>query len=134
MHEYMSRTQLWELLFPGLPEEVSRARRWTRDVLADCPYADDAALIVTELGTNAVTHTTSPDFRVTIRHARATVTITVSDRGFSATVPCPTTPYGGGTHGRGLFLVTQLATHVRITNRPYGHTIAAHLVPEVPAC
>ncbi|WP_314176172.1 ATP-binding protein [Streptomyces winkii] len=126
--------QVWELLCPGRPEEVSRARRWTRDVLAGCPQADDAALIVTELGTNAVTHTSSPDFRVSIRRARSTVTITVSDHGNSATVPLPTTPNAEGTHGRGLFLVTQLAARVRITNHMYGHTVAAHLAPEAPAC
>lgn len=134
MHEYISETRLWELRFPGLPEEVSRARRWTRDVLADCPCADDAALIVTELVTNAVTHTTSPDFRLTIRQARDTVTITVSDHGHSATVSHPTKPRAGAVHGRGLFLVTRLATRVRIISRPNGHTVAAHLVPEEPAC
>lgn len=134
MHEYMSKTRVWELLCPGRPEEVSRAPRWTRDVLSDCPHADDAALIVTELGTNAVMHTASPNFRVTIRLARATVTITVSDHGKSATVPRPKTPTGHTTHGRGLFLVSQLAAHVRISNHPYGHTVAAHLAPKAPAC
>ncbi|CAL2066726.1 protein of unknown function [Streptomyces murinus] len=53
------RVQVWGLSCPGFPEEVSRARRWTRDILRGSPLADDAALIVSELSTNAIRHTAS---------------------------------------------------------------------------
>lgn len=45
--------------FPGHMEQVGHARRWTRNILADSPYADAAALIVTELSTNALLHSSS---------------------------------------------------------------------------
>jgi anti-sigma regulatory factor (Ser/Thr protein kinase) len=134
MDEYTSMVQVWELLCPGVPEEVSRARRWTRDVLSGCPAAEDAELIVSELGTNAVTHTTSRDFRVTIRRTCAAVTITVTDRGDSASTPHLTAPYDNGTHGRGLAVVTQLAADVRVTGNLQGHVVAAHLPTEVAPC
>jgi hypothetical protein len=54
---------------PGFPEEVSRARRWTRDILAGSPLAEDAELIVSELSANAVLHTASGQHQsVDIRH------------------------------------------------------------------
>ena len=39
MDEYTCRELAWELLCPGLPEEVARARRWTRDILTNYPCA-----------------------------------------------------------------------------------------------
>ena len=59
MHEYTSTARVWGLTCPGFLEEVSRARRWTRDILRDSPLAEDAALIVSELSANAILHTAS---------------------------------------------------------------------------
>ncbi|MEV6183724.1 ATP-binding protein, partial [Streptomyces sp. NPDC052015] len=59
MHEYTSTARVWGLSCPGFPEEVSRARRWTRDVLRGSPFAEDAELIVSELSANAILHTAS---------------------------------------------------------------------------
>ena len=42
MHEYTSTARVWGLTCPGFPEEVSRARRWTRDILRGSPLAEDA--------------------------------------------------------------------------------------------
>ncbi len=40
--------------FPGLPEQISAARAWAVSCLpAGCPRADDVALVVSELVTNA---------------------------------------------------------------------------------
>lgn len=120
--------------FPGFVEEVGCARHWARDVLNGCPCAEDAALIVSELGSNAVTHTTSRDFHVTICRGSSSVTVTVTDRGESTSAPHLTTPHDGGTHGRGLALVCELAAGVRVTRNRHGHSVAAHLCAEVPAC
>lgn len=45
--------------FAGTPEQVSLARSKVREYLADCPLADDATLIVSELASNAVLHSLS---------------------------------------------------------------------------
>ena len=47
--------------FPGAPQELHIARSWVRAVLDGHPHREDAALIVTELGTNAFMHTASGD-------------------------------------------------------------------------
>ncbi|OEV11443.1 ATP-binding protein [Streptomyces nanshensis] len=121
--------------FPEHADQVGHARRWTRDVLAGCPSVQDAVLIVSELGTNAVTHTTSPDFRVTTCVDENTVTISVTDRGDSVSAPHLAKPYGNGTHGRGLAIVSQLTSAVHVSRTVRGRTVAARLTAEaVPAC
>ncbi|GAA4657460.1 hypothetical protein GCM10023347_05270 [Streptomyces chumphonensis] len=127
MHEYTSTCRVWELLLPGLPEEVSRARRWTRDLLHDTPCADDAALIVTELGANAVTHTTSRTLRITITVATEGVTIAVTDTGRSNTSPRLHQADDHSIHGRGLSIVATLAAQLTVTPTSQGHTVTAHL-------
>ncbi|MGK5446444.1 ATP-binding protein [Streptomyces radiopugnans] len=119
--------RVWELSCPRLPAEVGRARRWTRDILHDSPCADDAALIVTELGANAVTHTTGPAFRVTITRAAEAVTLTVTGAGTTTTHPQITYPHQDATHGRGLAIVTHLATALDIRRTADGHTVTARL-------
>ncbi|MFD5029378.1 ATP-binding protein [Streptomyces sp. NPDC058405] len=131
MHEYTSTTRVWELLCPGLPEEVGRARHWTRDVLGEHPRADDAALIVTELVTNAITHAASPDFRLTLRRVGSALTLTVTDRGRGVGHPRTAHPGDDDAHGRGLVIVHLLADPVRIACHPLGHTVTVHLA--IPA-
>ncbi|WP_431784470.1 ATP-binding protein [Streptomyces chumphonensis] len=140
MHEHTSTGHVWELLLPGLPEEVGRARRWTRDVLRGCPCADDAALIVTELGANAVTHTNGPAFRVTITRADQAVSVAVADAGNTTTSPRVTHADESSTHGCGLHIAALLATDLTITRDHHGHTVTAHfatktqVTEQAPAC
>jgi anti-sigma regulatory factor (Ser/Thr protein kinase) len=120
---------------PGSPEEVARARRWTRDVLRNSPCADDAALIVTELSTNAVLHTNTdataeqppPAFYVSLSVSEALVSISVTDSGGTKTAPTIEHPDASETHGRGLAMVTALAHHVETRGDQHGHTVTAHL-------
>lgn len=133
MDEYTCGELAWELLCPGLPEEVARARRWTRDVLINCPCADDAALIVTELATNTVTHTASPHFRLTIHRTTDAITLSVTDNGSSTTSPHITRAHDHETHGRGLEIVATLAQHLSVTRNPYGHTVTAELLTHTGA-
>jgi anti-sigma regulatory factor (Ser/Thr protein kinase) len=142
MHEYTSKVQIWELTCPGHLEEVGRARRWTRDVLSDSGHADDAALIVTELGTNALLHSASGNqgeaFSLTISRAPETVLISVTDAGGTRTTPHVEHPAENDTHGRGLALVSTLAQRLHINgDDKHGHTVTAeltagHKTPNIP--
>lgn len=130
MHEYTSKVRIWELTCPGLVEEVGRARRWARDILHDHPQADDAALIVSELTSNAVVHTASgnegDDFLVTVAISPSSVCISVADSGHTDTCPHVQHPDDHETRGRGLTLVTALADYVEVHgDDTYGHVITA---------
>ncbi|MDB1087355.1 ATP-binding protein [Streptomyces sp. ACA25] len=136
MHEYTSRVRVWELLCPGLLEEVSRARRFTRDVLTEDPRRDDAALIVTELAANAVRHTDSAHlgFRLAISRTRELLTIAVTDAGGTDRVPMPREVADEDTGGRGLALVQGCAHRLHIHRGRPGHTITAELTTENTPC
>lgn len=132
MHEYTSTVRIWELTCPGLFEEVGRARRWTREILADSPHADDAALIVSELGTNAVLHTASGNpgeaFNLTIARTPEAVTISVTDSGGTRSTPHIARPDEDSAHGRGLALVAVLADHIAVRgDDTHGHMVTAEL-------
>jgi anti-sigma regulatory factor (Ser/Thr protein kinase) len=45
--------------FPASPDQVAHARQFLSRFLADCPLADDALLICSELATNAILHSES---------------------------------------------------------------------------
>lgn len=134
MHEYTSTGRVWELTCPGFPEEVGRARRFTRDIFNGTPCADDAALIVTELGTNAITHSASSrgGFRLLIAETPGVVTISVSDSGGTASKPHVRHPDAATPHGRGLGIVTAFATTVKIHGDQTGHTVTAELTIPAP--
>jgi len=140
MDEYTSKLRVWGLTCPGFPEEISRARRWTRDILTNSPHADDAALIVTELGANALVHTASGDdigtFHVSLAVSALVIAISVTDSG-SPTAPRIKHPGTEATHGRGLGIVTALADNVEIHGDQLGRTITAELLlphPGAAAC
>ena len=120
--------------FAGLPQEVSQARRWTRAILGTHPCADDAALVVSELGANAITHTASGDgsFLLAVTHAETTVTITVTDAGGTTSHPHVEHPAEDSPSGRGLALVTTSADAVTIHGDHRGHTVTAELRPKPP--
>ncbi|MFE7130053.1 ATP-binding protein [Streptomyces sp. NPDC057638] len=115
--------------FAGLPHEVSRARRWTRTILGTHPCTDDALIVVSELGANAITHTASSrgTFRLAVSYAETTVTITVTDSGGTPTHPHVEHPTADALSGRGLALVTAYANKVHITGDRHGRTVTAQL-------
>jgi anti-sigma regulatory factor (Ser/Thr protein kinase) len=131
MDEYMSRVRIWGLTCPGSLEEVGRARRWAREVLGDSPHADDAALIVTELGANALLHTVSGDpagsFHVSLALSEHVVCVSVTDAGGAKTVPMVEHPDDEDTHGRGLGMVAALAQRVETQGGEDGRTVTAYL-------
>ncbi|MEV7150822.1 ATP-binding protein [Streptomyces sp. NPDC093084] len=132
MHEYTSTTRVWGLSCPGFPEEVSRARRWTRDILRGSPLAEDVELIVSELSANAILHTASGcesgSFHLAVAVSAQVVAVSVTDDGGGRTAPkVNRVEHQDGEHGRGLGMVSALAHRVVIHESQAGHTVTAEL-------
>jgi anti-sigma regulatory factor (Ser/Thr protein kinase) len=121
--------------FPGDPQELRAARSWTRATLDGHPHSEDAALIVTELGTNALMHTASGaaagTFHVTLTVSELTVAVAVTDSGDTKTAPEVQHPSLNSTHGRGLGMVAAIADSVVVRGDDAGRTVIAEL--RVPA-
>lgn len=101
----------WSRTYPGRADHVGEARRFLASVLDDRPAAHDAILCLSELAANAVTHSNSREpgglftIRASVRH-RDHVRVEVKDQGGPWAQPACT----DGQHGRGLFIVSQLAS------------------------
>ncbi|MBX6386694.1 MAG: ATP-binding protein [Microbispora sp.] len=111
-----TRTRTQALALPGLPESVSAARAFAAGCLpVGCPRADDVALVVSELATNAVLHSASGapggTFVVLVDAEPGAVAVAVADQG-PALVP-GVRPLGEGGHG--LHLVAELADAYEVT-------------------
>lgn len=97
--------------FPAYPASVPAARGWVSEQLDQAPpqLCQTAALLVSELVTNAVRHAGTPEFVVELEYApadgRLWVGVTDTGRGH----PIPRTPAATDEHGRGLQLVATLA-------------------------
>ncbi|MDP9682422.1 anti-sigma regulatory factor (Ser/Thr protein kinase) [Streptomyces griseoviridis] len=134
--------KVWGLSCPGFPEEVSRARRWTRDILRGSPSAQDAELIVSELSANAILHTASGrtpgGFHLALAVSAQVVAVSVTDDGGTDTVPEVEHQDQHAEHGRGLGMVSAIAHHVAVHATDHGHTITAELFtdtrPGEPSC
>ncbi|MBO7939053.1 ATP-binding protein [Streptomyces sp. S9] len=138
MHEYMSTVRVWGLSCPGFPEEVSRARRWTRDILHGSPLADDAELIVSELSANAILHTASGresgSFHLTVAVSAQVVALSVTDDGGTGTAPKIEYQNHDAEHGRGLGMVSTLAHRIVVHQSQAGHTVTAELFTNGHSC
>jgi anti-sigma regulatory factor (Ser/Thr protein kinase) len=103
-------------VFPGHPGQVAHARRFVQRALADERAAEDAALLTSELATNAICHTATGQggtFEIVISRHPAIVRIAVIDAG-APTVPTLPAPGSLDASGRGLSLVEALT-------RQWGH-------------
>jgi anti-sigma regulatory factor (Ser/Thr protein kinase) len=113
---------------------VSRARRWTRDILRGFPLADDAELIVSELSTNAILHTASGmrpgSFHLALAVSSQVVALSVTDEGGTGMIPKAKHQDDQAEHGRGLGMVSALADRVVIHASHGGHTITAELLAQ----
>jgi Histidine kinase-like ATPase domain len=93
-------------VFAGRPESVRAARSWVAGLFAGSPAAADAALLTSELFTNAVLYSASglPGGSVTVKVAAGdgTARVDVIDQG----EPPACVPHG---LGKGLAIVAQLA-------------------------
>ncbi|WP_371598300.1 ATP-binding protein [Streptomyces sp. NBC_00564] len=131
MHEYTSTARVWGLTCPGFPEEVSRARRWTRDILRGSPLAEDAEVIVSELSTNAILHTASGQesgsFHLALAVSSQMVAPSVTDDGGNGTAPKVEHQGDDAEHGRGLGMVSAIAHRVVVHDSNGGYTVTAEL-------
>ncbi|MET8298606.1 MULTISPECIES: ATP-binding protein [unclassified Streptomyces] len=97
---------------PALPESVGKARRLVRLAVTTWSLealADDAALIASELATNAVQHANVASFRITVTQLDAhRVRVAVIDTR-KTFVPTPPAADPDAEQGRGLGLVAALA-------------------------
>lgn len=108
----------WRKVFPGLVASVPKVRSWARDLLAGrvaAPVLDDVLLLLSELATNAVTHSDSghaEDGHLSVHLARTTtmVHVEVTDGGSVTNAPAVRVPEADDDGGRGLWLVDLLAT------------------------
>ena len=102
--------------FPGVPSQIACARGFVARHLADCPDPTTAALLTSELATNAIRHTASGlpagTFEVGVHRVPGRVRVEVHDLGNLDQSPHPRyrAPYDTAEHGRGLDLVEALAT------------------------
>jgi serine/threonine-protein kinase RsbW len=124
----------WRRTFPGIPGQIREARRFVAFLLADAACREDAELIVSELATNAVSHTSSGHphgtFVVEVVRAATRVRIAVYDCGWGGTPPIPTPrpPHPNALNGRGLAIVAALATEVGFEGSDdIGHVVWAEL-------
>lgn len=114
--------------FEGAPESVREARRFVLDVVApvDDDLADDAALLASELATNAVIHARTT-FHVTIHLEPGAIRVEVQD---GSTVTARRCRYSAtsGT-GRGLGMVEDLAEAWGIDEADDGKAVWFVLAP-----
>lgn len=80
-----------------------------RDFVTALGADDDVVLLTSELATNAIRHGQG-DFVVTFCTSGATTRISVTNTGPTATVPRPRNPIDTEEGGRGLLLVSLLAS------------------------
>ncbi len=123
----------------AVPEAAARLRRFVRDVARRWALPEDAeealTVIVTELGTNAVLHSGSPDLTLRLRRTGDVLVLEVEDRGewLRRKTPRRDPLDGGGCCGRGLQLVSAYARHFRVRSTPGGTVARAELVIAPPA-
>jgi anti-sigma regulatory factor (Ser/Thr protein kinase) len=94
--------------FPGTPESVPTARHFVTDAIADIPkeVSERAALLVSELATNAIKHG-GTDFEVLIERKPDELYIEIADSGAGSPTVRRALPQDPS--GRGLHIVEALA-------------------------
>ena len=99
----------WSRNFPAVPAQIGPARQFLAGILDGWPAADDAALCLSELVTNAILHSRSGEpgsqFTVRVLLTGRDLRVEVGDRGG----PWIWTGYQDEQHGRGLLIVGSLA-------------------------
>ena len=111
-----------ERRFPNAPDGVRDARAFVAHTLrgADPNALDEAVLMVSELATNAVVHTTSP-FTIGIDRSDHEVRISVTDQGGGT--PRLRRAASTDTNGRGLGIVAAFALAWGVDQRTDSKTV-----------
>lgn len=131
---------IWWRRFPSVPRIVPAARHAAAHALTHWGVAgsevEDAALVVSELVTNAVRHGRVPGRLVELRlvyDLEKSVTVEVSDTGDGRPSPDAAPPAAvpaSAESGRGLPLVAALAAEWGVRDRVVGKTVWARLLVE----
>ncbi|HUY45876.1 MAG TPA: ATP-binding protein [Streptosporangiaceae bacterium] len=123
----------WARAFPGLPQQVSAARRFVASLLDGSPFRDNAVLVISKLVTNAVRHSDSgkPGGLVIVQVSRwrLGVRIAVTDQG-SGKRPVIRDAGPGrepAESGHGLYMVARLTEQLDWHDDASGRTIHAIL-------
>ncbi|MEU4226170.1 ATP-binding protein [Nonomuraea sp. NPDC026600] len=85
----------WRKEFPVAAISVPEARGWASSLLSvggPPPFLDDVLLLLSEVVTNAITHSDSAQVAVQITRTGTTVQVEVTDAGFSSTAPVVRAP------------------------------------------
>ena len=102
-------TSLPDRTFLANAQQVGEARRFLSAILDGSPAADDAVLCLSELASNAITHSNSRRpggiFAVSVQVSAGCLHVEVHDEGGPWNQPAHS---GNGTHGRGLLIVERL--------------------------
>jgi anti-sigma regulatory factor (Ser/Thr protein kinase) len=117
-----------ELTLPGVPASVPAARRFVRDTLATWGLdllVDAAALVVSELATNAVLHARSELTVRLLKDEGGSLRLEVLDR--SPRQVAPRHHSAGSATGRGLSIVRDLASDWGVDERAGGKTVWVQL-------
>jgi hypothetical protein len=119
---YLARS--WSRTFPGLATQVAAARRYLAGLMGDTPGAGDALICLSELATNAVTHSHSGRsggvFTVHVTRAAGWWRIGVADDGGSWHGHGDG---GDGLHNRGLLIVGALVRRWRVDGGHGGRVV-----------
>jgi len=115
--------------FPPAVSSPAAARRFVTDCIADPDLARRAALLVSELATNAVVHAKTP-FEVRVRVAAST-RVEVTDHSSAALRVGPSPE---SEHGRGLRVVQAIASTWGVEDAPPGKRVWFELAdPDGPS-
>jgi anti-sigma regulatory factor (Ser/Thr protein kinase) len=123
--ENWARPQWWRV-FPGEDRQLRVLREWLRGLLPACMARDDVIAVASELGANAVCHTTSGrggQFSVEVAWTGSVVSIVVGDGGGPGEPRVIDGPES--ENGRGLRLVRALSLTVGVTGDERGRFVRA---------
>lgn len=114
--------------FAATKDHIAAARRLARETLADHPAGELAVVLISELATNAVQHSGSPQFTLMIsRNAKGELYIKVVDDGQGG-LPSLRTADPDDENGRGIRLVETLTRRWGITReRGVGMAVWFHI-------
>ncbi|MGW2636096.1 ATP-binding protein [Streptomyces sp. NPDC001348] len=119
---------------PGSPAQARRLARARLDGWAVCAdTCDTAALVISELVTNAIVHTASSRVVCELHCHDDTVRIAVHDEGCAPGEPHPSPQRPDEEHGRGLLLVDALCRAWGAQQRGPGLTVWAELPRQADA-
>jgi len=129
----------WRQAFAGEGRRLSEVRAWLASLLPPCTARDDVLSIATELGANAIRHTSSGhggSFTVEVAWRPPVARVAVADGGGLTEPRVRDDPLA--EHGRGLRLVGGLADRVGVDGDQDGRRVWAEVtwngpVPAAPA-